>query len=41
MQQFILEEQLDVVSGEDGSYFEDIVELEKEEFIHVMLTSSG
>ena len=37
MQQFILEEQLDVICDEDGREFEEIVELDKEYFIHVML----
>jgi hypothetical protein len=37
MQQFILEEQLDVICDEDGRGFEEIAELEKEEFIQVML----
>ena len=36
-QQFILEEQLDVICDEDGREFEEIVELENEEFIQVML----
>ena len=36
-QQFILEEQLDVICDEDGREFKEIVELEKEEFIQVML----
>ena len=35
--QFILEEQLDVICDEDGREFEEIVELENEEFIQVML----
>ena len=37
MQQFILEEQLEVICDEDGREYEEIVELEKEEFIQVML----
>ena len=37
MQPFILEEQLDVICDEDGRDFEEIVELDKEEFIQVML----
>ena len=37
MQQFILEEQLEVICDEDGRNYEDIVELEKEIFIQVML----
>ena len=37
MQQFILEEQLDVICDEDGREFEEIVESEKEEVIQVML----
>ncbi len=37
IQQLILEEQLDVICDEDGRGFEEIVELEKEEFIQVML----
>ena len=37
MQQFILEEQLEVICDEDGREFEEIAELEKEEFIQVTL----
>ena len=37
IQQFILEEQLDVICDKDGRDFEEIVELEKEEFIQIML----
>ena len=37
MQQFILEEQLEVICDKDGREFEEIAELEKEEFIQVML----
>ena len=37
MQQFILEEQLDVICDEEIRDFEEIVELENEEFIQVML----
>ena len=37
MQQFILEEQLEVICDEDGREYEEIAELEKEEFIQVML----
>jgi len=37
MQHFILEEQLDVICDEDGREFEEIVELDKEEFIQLML----
>jgi CRISPR/Cas system CSM-associated protein Csm4 (group 5 of RAMP superfamily) len=37
MQQFILEEQLEVICDENGREFEEIVELEKEEFIQVIL----
>ena len=37
MQQCILEEQLEVTCDEDGREYKEIVELEKEEFIQVML----
>ena len=37
MQQFILEEQLEVICEEDGGEFKEIVEFETEEFIQVML----
>jgi len=37
MQQFILEEQLEVICDEDGREYTEVVELEKEEFIQVML----
>ena len=37
MQQFILEDQLEVICDEDGREYEDIVELEKEEFIQIIL----
>jgi len=37
MQQFIFEEQLEVICDEDSREFEEVVELEKEEFIQVML----
>jgi hypothetical protein len=37
MQQFILEEQLEVICDKDGREYEKIAELEKEEFIQVML----
>ena len=37
MQQFILEEQLEVICDEDGREFEEIAELKKEEFVQVML----
>ena len=37
MQQFILEEQLEVLCDKDGREYEDIVELGIEEFIQVML----
>ena len=37
MKQFILEEQLEIICDEDGREFEEIVELEKEEFIQIML----
>jgi hypothetical protein len=37
MQQFILEEQLDVICDEGGRDYEEVVELEKDEFIQVML----
>jgi len=32
MRQFILEEQLEMICDEDGREYEDIVELDKEEF---------
>ena len=37
MQQFILEEQLEVICDEDGRDYEEIVELEKDQFIEIML----
>ena len=37
MQQFMLEEQLEVISDEDGRDYEEFVELEKEEIVQVML----
>ena len=37
MQQFILEELLEVFCDEDGRWYKDIVELENEGFIQVML----
>jgi hypothetical protein len=37
MQQFILEEQLEVICDEDGKEYEEVVELDKEEFVQVML----
>ena len=37
MQQFILEEQLDVICDQDDRYYEEIVELEKDQFIEIML----
>ncbi len=37
MQQFILEEQLEVICDEDGREYEEIAELDKEEFIQGML----
>ena len=37
MPQFFLEDQLDVICDEDSREFEEILELEKEEFIQVML----
>ena len=37
MQQFILENQLEVICDEDGRDYEEVVELEKEEFVQVML----
>ena len=37
MQQFILEEQLEVICDEDGREYKEVVELEKEEFIQVIL----
>ena len=36
MRQIILEEQLDVICDEGGRDFEEIVELEKEEFIQII-----
>ena len=37
LQQFILEEQLEVICDEEGRDYEEVVELEREEFIQVML----
>ena len=37
MQQFILEEQQEVICDKDGRDYEEVVELEKDEFIQVML----
>ena len=37
MQKFNLEEQLEVICDEDGQEYEEIAELENEEFIQVML----
>ena len=36
MQQFILEEKLEVICNEDGRDYDEFVELEKDEFIQVM-----
>ena len=35
--QFILEEPLDVIHGKDGRDYEEIMELEKDQFIEIML----
>ena len=37
MQQFILEEKLEVIYDENGREYEEVVKLDKEEFIQVML----
>ena len=37
MQPFILEEQLEVICDKDGREYEEVIELEKEEFFQVML----
>ena len=37
MQQFILERQLEVICDKDGRDYEEVVELENEEFVQVML----
>ncbi len=41
MQQFILEEQLEVICDEDGREYEEIAEQDKEEFIQVIAEDSS